>query len=211
MQFHRNSGVALLIGSLLMTVTMLLHPAGGSVEHLLKIANVIIISHAMAILAMPVCLVGFFGLTKTIGMERLLSLMALVFVTFGLVAGMLAGAINGLALPIYIMHYREADVATIESIKPILRYGSSLNHAFDYILIGTICLSVVLWSVEIIRTKKLPLWLGYFGIMLALAALVLLVSGFVLVDLRGFRVFVFGLVTWIVCAGVIMYRLPLRE
>jgi hypothetical protein len=201
MNFEKNAGIALLIGSFLMTVTMLLHPAGGNFEHLLSQTTIIIVTHVIAIAAMPVCSVGFHGLTRQLGSQSLLPVLGRAFSTFALIAGMLAGAINGLALPIYINRFKDADVATIEQIKPILKYGSALNHAFDYILIGGICMSVLLWSVEMIKQKKPSVNLGYFGILLTAAAVVMLVSGFAFTSLYGFRVFIFGLVGWLVWCG----------
>ncbi len=202
MNASAKTGVALLTGSFLLTVTMVLHPAGGSFEQLLSATRMIVISHAIAIAAMPVCYVGFKGLYTVVGKEKLLSQLAMAFVLFALIAGMLAAAINGLALPVFITRFADADAAMIETLKPFLKYGMSLNHAFDYILIGLLCLGVLLWSIETVKTKTLPAWLGYFGIGLVLTALLLLVSGFVFVNLYGFRVFVFGLVAWIVWAGV---------
>lgn len=206
MYHSKNAGIALLIGSFLLTVTMVLHPAGGNFEQLLKATTMIVISHAVAIAAMPVCYIGFKGLHQKLGNERLLSQLAMAFCMFGLIAGMLAGAVNGLALPVFINRFADADAATIETLKPVLKYGMSLNHAFDYILIGMFCLGVLLWSIEIIKAKKLPVWLGYFGIVLTLAAVVMLISGFVFVNLHGFRVFVFGLVAWIVWAAISLVK-----
>jgi hypothetical protein len=206
MNSEKNAGIALLISSFLLTVTMLLHPAGGSFEHLLGKTTIIIISHAIAITAMPVCYVGFKGLTQQLGTQLLLPMLGRAFSTFALIAGMLAGAINGLALPIYINRYKDADAATIENIKPVLKYGTALNHAFDHILIGGLCIGVLLWSVEIIKQKKLPVSLGYFGIVLIVAVVLMLASGFIFTSLSGFRVFVFGLVGWIVWCGLCLIK-----
>jgi hypothetical protein len=202
MNASAKTGIALLIGSFLLTVTMVLHPAGGSFEHLLKVTPIIIISHAIAIAAMPVFYIGFKGLHAVMDREKLLSQLAIAFALFALIAGMMAAAINGLALPVFINRFADADATTVETLKPILKYGMSLNHAFDYILIGMLCISVLLWSIEMVKAKKLSVWLGYFGIVLTLTAVVMLVSGFVFVTLYGFRVFVFGLMAWIVWAGV---------
>jgi hypothetical protein len=62
------------------------------------------------------------------------------------------------------------------------------------------------WSIAVFQTKKLAAWLAYFGIALSVIAVVMLLSGFVFVSLYGFRVFVFGLVSWIVCAGVLLIK-----
>jgi hypothetical protein len=206
MQFLKNAGYALLTGCLLITVTMVLHPAGGSIEKILKMKALLMGSHALAVLSMPFCLIGFWGFTKLLGSERFLPISAFAISLFGLIAGMCAGTINGFALPIYVQRFAEADAATIENIKPIIRYGAALNHGFDYIFIGAMCLSILLWSIAVLQTKKASKWLAYLGIVICIAAVAMLLGGFVFVDLYGFRVFVFSIVTWIVWAGVSLVK-----
>jgi hypothetical protein len=206
MNVEKNAGIALLISCFLMTVTMFMHPAGGSIEHLLRITNRIIITHSIAIVAMPFCFVGFWGLTKKLGTENFFSFTAMVVSGFGLIAGMCAAAVNGLVLPLYIQQYKDSPAEIIESIKPILKYGTSLNHAFDFIFIGALCLSILFWSIAMLQAKKLALWLGYFGIALSLLAIVMLAFGFVFVSLQGFRVFVYGVVVWLFLVSVLLIR-----
>jgi hypothetical protein len=207
-QFERNAGIALITGSLLLIVTMALHPVGGSIAHLLKITRVIIVSHSIALLALPFCLVGFWGLTRRIGTDNFFSITAFSVIAFGLVAVMGAAAVNGLALPVYLQNYKEADAATIESIIPLLRYNTALNHAFDFIYIGAVCISTLLWSIAIIITKRLPRWTAYLGILLSLALIVMLASGFAFTNLYGFRIFVISYVVWTLAIGSLLMRIP---
>lgn len=206
MQFEKNAGYSLFIGSLLIVATMVLHPAGGSIEHILKVKTMIIVTHSIAILSMPFCMIGFWGFTKKLGTENFFSLPAFATAVFGLIAAMGAGMVNGLALPLFLERYKDASAAVLESIKPVVKYGSALNHGFDYIFIGAMCLSILLWSIAVLQTKKVTAWLGYFGIVLTLLAIVLLVTGFVFVNLYGFRVFVFGVAAWIVWVSFVLMR-----
>jgi hypothetical protein len=206
MQVIKNAGYVLLAGCFLITITMVLHPAGGSVEKILKIKTLIIVTHAIAVLSMPFCMIGFWGLTKLLGSERLLPISAFAISVFGLIAVMCAGVVNGFALPLFVQRYAGADAETIESIKPVLRYGASLNHGFDYVFIGAMCLSILLWSIAILQTKPVTKWLAYLGIVICAAAIVMLFGGFEFVSLSGFRVFVFGIVAWIVWAGLSLVR-----
>ena len=68
--FEKKAGLALIVFTTLLIFTMVLHPTGGSVEHLLTIIPVIVITHAIAILSLPFALAGFWGLTKTIGTDN---------------------------------------------------------------------------------------------------------------------------------------------
>ncbi len=206
MQFEKNAGLSLLIGSILIVVTMVLHPAGGSIEQILKIKTLIIVTHSIAILSMPFCMVGFWGFTKKLGMEHFLSLPAFAIAVFGLIAAMGAAMVNGLALPLFLERYKDASAEVLESIKPIVKYGSALNHGFDYIFIGAMCLSILLWSIAVLQTKKAAVLLGYFGIVLTLMAIVLLATGFVFVNLYGFRLFAFGVAGWIVWVSFVLMR-----
>ena len=203
---HKTTGYALLFGSFLMIATMGLHPAGGDFQHLIKATTFIIVSHSLAIASVPLSIFGFWGLISRFNSHKSLSIAAFIFMAIGQFAALLAAAINGLALPIFINRYKDATPEFVESIKPILKYGSALNHAFDYILIGNICVAVFIWSILIVKTKQFPMWLGYLGIFLNIGLLILMLSNFNLVDLFGFRVFVFSLVIWILGVGVFQVK-----
>lgn len=204
--FEKSAGISLMVGSLLMVVTMLLHPAGGNLEHLIKTASVIIISHSIALLAIPFLAVGFWGLTKKLGTDNFFSVTAFAMVLLGLIAGMIAATVNGLALPIYIQNYKDTSPGIAASIKPILRNNISINQAFDFVFIGAICLSTLFWSIAIVLTKKIPVWIGYFGIILFIVVIGMLVSGFVFVNLHGFRLYILANVLWFGLIGMNLIR-----
>lgn len=205
-QHERLWGIALLAGSFLMVVTMVLHPVGGSWEQLLRIARMAVIAHAIGILSLPISLMGYRGLSKRLKGDYFFAETGKLFITFALIAGMVAAALNGLALPIFIEQFRDATPEVLENVRIALRYGMSLNHAFDYIMIGGMCLAILCWSVAILRTKAFPVWLAYLGILLSGTAVILALTGFYFVDLHGFRIFIFGVVIWTVCAAVLMVR-----
>ncbi len=204
--FKKHAGYALVIGSFFLIVTMALHPAGGSFEHLLKITKVIVVAHTIAILSVPIILFGFLGLHQSFNQARSLSTFAFIIMALGDIAVMNAAALNGLVLPMFINSYKDATPEVIEAIRPILKYNSTLNHAFDYIFIGATCLAILLWSVAILRTKNFPVWLAYFGILLNVGFLMGLLLDFNFVNLYGFRIFIFSLVGWIVAAGFLMIK-----
>lgn len=197
---------ALILGSFLMTVTMVLHPAGGSFEHLIRITTINVTAHSIAILSMPISIFGFWGAHKSFEKYRNLSLLAFITVALGHIAGIFAAAINGLTLPIFINQFKEATPEQIESTKLILKYNFALNHACDYILITFICIAILIWSAIILKTKAYPTWIAYLGIGLILGFLMGLVADFSFVNLYGFRIFIFGMVAWIIALGVSMIR-----
>src|SRR6266852_8164517 len=120
--FEKKAGLSLVVFTILLVFTMLLHPAGGSVEYLIRITGVIVITHAIAILSLPFGWIGFWGLTRKTGTDNFWSILAFAMISLGLVAVLFAAATNGLVLPLFLQYYKDATPDTITSLKPILRY-----------------------------------------------------------------------------------------
>jgi hypothetical protein len=199
--FEKKAGIALLIFSFLLIFTMVMHPAGGSIEYIIKITNLLMITHAIAIFSLPFGWIGFWGLTRKIGTGHFWPMLAFAMISIGLVAVMIAAATNGLIFPLYLQHYKNTTPEIIESIKPVIKYGFEINHAFDYIYTGAFCFAMLCWSIGILITKKLPVWIAWFGIVLAIAAAIIFISGMALNHLQGFRIFISSIVIWIVVIG----------
>lgn len=200
-QEQKGAGISLIIGSLLMIATMVLHPVGGDFNQLLRIVTIGIVSHSIAILSVPFIAYGFFGLTVRLKTTSFLSYTGFSIMFFGLVAVLIAAAVNGLILTDFVKSYEGASDETIAQIKPIFVFIRSFNHAFDYIFMSAICLAMLFWSFAIIKTKALSAWTGYFGILVAGTGIVLFISGVELLHLSGFRVFIFANVAWILAVG----------
>ena len=205
-QFERKTGFALIVFTILLVLTMVMHPAGGSVEHLIRISSLIVTTHSIAIFSLPFGLIGFWGLTRRIGTDNFWSMLAFGSISLGLVAVMIAAATNGLVMPVFLHNYENATPETIESIRPIMRYGFSINHAFDYIYTGAFLLSILCWSISILHTKKLPAWIGWAGGILVIIILGLVVAGPAANSLMGLRIFVSCIVIWILLVGIRLTR-----
>jgi len=139
---HKQAGLSLIVFTVLLVFTMLHHPSGGSMQHLGDIATMIIITHSVAILALPFGWIGFWGLTLKLGTDRFGSVLGFAMISLGLIAVLLAGATNGLVFPIFMQHYKDAPPETMTAIDPILRYSLAVNHAFDYVYTVAIGLAV---------------------------------------------------------------------
>ncbi|HEY8931095.1 MAG TPA: hypothetical protein VIM55_17960 [Mucilaginibacter sp.] len=200
------SGRALVLSAVLMTVTMIMHPAGGTFEHLQHIAAMIIITHSLAILSVPIALFGFWGLTKKLSVDDPLSVGAFITVCIGMFAVLMAAAFNGLALPLFIEQFHDPSAGIRNSLTLLLSYNNALNHSFDYIFIAGIVIAVTLWSVVIIKTKAFPVWVGYFGIFTCVMVVIGMTAGFIFVNLTGFRVFTAGLVVWMIIIGIMLKK-----
>lgn len=203
---RKKSGLALLVGAVLVIGTIALHPTGGEIKHLLAAANIIIVSHAIAILAIPLLAIGFWGITSKLGTNAFFSILAFCTMMLGLIAGMIAAAINGLALPIYILNHRESFLENEIFIYNIIRYNTAINQAFDYIFIGAISLAILLYSIAILQSKKFPIWIGYYGLSLMVIVALITVVGLSIVSLHGFSLFMIAIVIWILSMAISLYR-----
>lgn len=203
---QKQAGIALIAFTILLVLTMVLHPVGGSVERLIRISGLIIGVHALAIFSLPFGGLGFWGLTRQLGRERLLPLLGFIMACFGLIAAMLAASANGLIMPFFLQRYKDAEPAVIDSIQPVLRYSFMINLAFDYVYTIAFSLAIGCWSVSILRTRLLSVWLGWLGLAQMAAAVVTLASGVAVNHLMGFRLFVMTMVVWLVFVGVDLYR-----
>lgn len=179
---------------------------GGSVEYLIHIRNVILVTHIIAIASLPVGWVGFWGLTQAIGSDRILSLLAFSMASLGVLAALIAAATNGLILPIYLDHLKDLSAAGIESVKPILRYGAAINQAFDYIYTFSFCGAIICWCIGGLFTGCLPKWLAWMGIALSGVIVFVFAFGIAQQDLSGLRWFITGIVIWTVLAGYALAR-----
>ena len=206
-KFKQVSGYGLIIGSSLLVATMILHPAGGSIEQIVKSKTFFVSAHSLALLSLPFITFGFFGLTTFLTSRSRISFLALFFSIFGLVAAMIAGAVNGFALPLFLSKITEQsfDVYTITSI---IKYGFYINASMDYISLAFILIAISIWSMILIRDFKQIKWLGYYGLIIFFSGLITAVNGYNLAGLFLFRILVFAIVSWIILAA---YKLLIRS
>jgi len=204
-QSFKNQGISLVIFIALLLFTMVLHPAGGGFSYLSRASGRIIITHSIAIAAIPFGCIGFWGLTKKLGIGNFFSIAALAFILLGLAAVLLAATANGIVLPVFIHKYRDASPEFIESVKPILNYNFSVNIAFDYIYTGTFCIAILFWSIAILMTRRLASWIAYAGILLSALSIGIIILGLAS-RLQGLRIFFAAIILWILVVGMTMIK-----
>jgi hypothetical protein len=199
--FQRSAAICLLFGILLMIATMVLHPSGGSIEQIVRISSMVMISHSLAILSIPFLFFGFYGLSVLLLNKTKWTMLALSSAGFALVAVMLAGSINGIVLPMYALRYAGETGSNLEMVKRVVNYGFMLNKTMDYIFVGGFSLAQFIWSLHMIHNSSFPRWMGWLGVLLVLLILAASLLSFNLVDLLGFRIYVLGTAAWLLCAG----------
>jgi len=203
---YKSSGISLISGSLIIIVTMVLHPSGGSLEQIIKISKLITITHTLAIVCLPFILFGFYGLSKKLKDKWKLSVLALIIILFGLVAAMFAALVNGLTLPYFLKQYTTRLEETSAVLRPIVNYSFALNTPLDYIFITACCLSISIYSIVILRSNTFPKWIGYLGLFIMGLSLLGIFSNFVFTSLTGFRIFTFSLAGWLLASGISLIK-----
>jgi hypothetical protein len=98
----RKSGIALIVGSLGLLLTMAIHPGGVSsltaeqAQHLSIVSGA---AHSVAIVSILLLFLGACGLTRSIAAADRMSFAAIVTYGFATVAVMIAAAVSGFIFP----------------------------------------------------------------------------------------------------------------
>lgn len=202
-KFYKSSGIALMIGSFLLVATMVLHPIGADPASIMKIFNLAVFTHAMAIVAILFLGFGFLGLCKFLKDRYGFSSFAYVSLVMALIAGMFAGTINGLVIPFFVKKMVDMGQTNIDNI---VKFAFIFNKCLDYILVSGMSLAILIWSLLMINKKVFPTYLGYFGVLFNVAFLIGLAINFDYSTLTGFSVFVFAMVVWVVSTGYLLSK-----
>ncbi len=201
----RNAGQMLLAGSVGLLVTMVFHPPGGNIEYLIKTSTSIIASHSIALLAIPFFVTGFWGLSQLWKHASIVPILSFFIMFSAQLAGMIAGSINGLALPLFITNLRSPDPKN-EVLNLMVKNMLALNHAFDLVFLAGACASILLWSISIIKFKPIPGGVGYFGILMSVITLGVMVVESIEINLHTFRLFMSAYMIWTVWVAILLYK-----
>ncbi|UZR98099.1 hypothetical protein [Chondrinema litorale] len=205
-QFYRNAGISLITGAILIITTMVLHPTGGSLHHIIQITNIAMISHAIGIFSIPMLAFGFYGLSQYLLDKSKASTLAFLIMLLGLIAAMFAAIINGLTIPYFLNQYAENIEANENLLKAIIKFGFSFNKSLDYVFISACCLAILLYSIIIMLQNKMPKWIGIYGLLLILLTLIGLATSFVFTSVFGFSIFIFSIASWFLATGYLLTK-----
>jgi hypothetical protein len=202
-QFKKASGISLLTGAILATMTMAMHPIGGSLEEIAGRKGVFIFTHALALISIPFIAFGFWGLSTALETKSKISFLSLAVSCFGLIAVMAAGTLNGFVLPMFASNYSGStvDSAVLQAIRD---YGWLMGSSMDYIFITGLSIAMVIWSGIMIATGQLSKWLGYYGIVIVVVTVLGLLMKVNFTTNFGFGVYIFSLVSWLIAAALIL-------
>ena len=202
-QFKKASGVSLLTGAVLATITMVMHPVGGSLAEIAARKGVFIFTHSLALISIPFIAFGFWGLPTALVTKSRISFLSFAVSCFGLIAVMAAGTLNGFVLPMFASNYSgsKVDGAVLQAVRD---YGWLLGSSMDYIFISGLSLAIAIWSGIMIATGQLSKWLGYYGLLIVVVTVSGLLMKFNFTSDVGFGVFIFTLVSWLIIAAMLL-------
>src|SRR5436853_3927148 len=139
------SGLTLILGSICLLVTMALHPTGGSVERIVRLAGIARGTHSLALASIPLMFLGFLGLYHRLKAAEILAPAALVTLAFGYIAAMCAAVLNGLAAPAYAERYA-SDPTAQDTLRAVLTYNGYVNAGFAKVFMVAMAAAMILWS-----------------------------------------------------------------
>ena len=202
-QFKKASGISLLTGAILATITMAIHPVGGSLAEIAARKGVFIFTHSLALISIPFIAFGFWGLATALVTKSRISFLSFAVSCFGLIAVMAAGTLNGFVLPMFASNYAgsKVDGAVLQAVRD---YGWLLGSSMDYIFITGLSLAMAIWSGIMIATGQLSKWLGYYGLLIVVVTVSGLLMKFNFTNDVGFGVFIFTLVSWLIIAAILL-------
>jgi len=210
----RVSGLALIVGSAGMIITMSLHPTGHDLlapGQLAPIARLAVAVHALALMSMPVLFYGALGLAQHLGARERFSLAALVAYGFALVAGMNAAVFSGLVAPRLARNISESEPSAAEAWRIAFHFNGALNQGFAMVLVVASSLAILLWSVSMLRSAVLSRGVAIYGCILGPLTMIAVLSGHLRLDVHGFGLVVLGQTVWLIIVGMKLCRVETRD
>lgn len=210
MNDNRLGGVALIIGAVTGMITMTLHPVTGGGHPITpaqfeKLATLMIGVHVLAIAGVPFSFLGALALTRRLDSPERLAITGLVVYALALVAVMIAPALSGL-VGTEIIRHMIAQGGGNEQWRTLTVYNHLINQAFAQIFVVGSSAAIVLWSFRIVKSRMLPIALGFYGVLLGPAIVIAMATGQLHLDVHGFGLITFSQALWFITSGVLLLR-----
>ncbi|MDP3803304.1 hypothetical protein [Brevundimonas sp.] len=201
---HSKAGsAALIFGWTAYIALMAVHPThlgGPSLGHV-DLNDAV---HWTALLIIPVLASGYVGMARGLDLSRPLPLLGLCFMLVSLVAGMIAGTLNGLVMPEVLGSTAEQETSanSLEALRHLVWWTNQGFAAVHYTLaaVGT-----GLFGLAWMRQPG-GRGLGITGVVIAAGFLAWLATGLWRPDVHGALIVVLATGAWTISAGFAMRR-----
>jgi hypothetical protein len=205
----RLSGWALIVGSVGILVTLVLHPNERGLfdpTQTESVGRTTIVVHSIALFALPLLFMGAVGFYRRIGWNSSVALAGLIIYGFALVAMLNAIVIDGLVTPGLARAIVNAGPGGSEGWKIALNHNGLLDAAFMNVFLMASSLAIALWSVAIVRTGAVARVIGILGFLLSAGTIIALVTGLLSRNLHLFLLALVGQAIWFLSNGVQLCR-----
>jgi hypothetical protein len=204
---ERMSGVALIAGSVVIIITMTLHPSGRIAPgNAAQAARMFVAVHSLVLFSLPVMFLGAWGMSRRVATAGRLPIVALVTYTFALAAIMNSAVAGGLVVSSVLRQLVAAAPGTTEAWQVLFRYNGWVDESFAQVYVVASSLAILLWSASIVRSRALPRALGIYGCILGPLTLIAIFSGLLNLAAHGFGLVVFGQALWFTITGALLCR-----
>ncbi len=192
-------------------ITMSLHPVAhhGAIlpppQALARLALLDRAVHGLALAGVVTVFLGAMTLTQRLAAPNRRALAALVVFGFATVAIMIAGAMSGFVGADILSRMVEGD-PKLESRWMMLDYSFRINQAFAALYTVGTCAAIFLWSLEIVRTRRLAPELGWYGLLLGPVVVLTLFTGNLPLNVHGMGLVALTQSIWFIAAGCMLIR-----
>lgn len=206
---YRRAGQCLMAGILLPLLVLGLHPTAPELleesgSHLATVNHLV---HGVALVAQPLLLLGLIVLTWHLGWS-LTATGAFVVYCLGVVAIVMAALMSGFVASDVIAQLRIADPQAAGDLRGLLGYTHILNQAFAKLSVIAAGAAIILWSVDIGRTRTLSRAVCVAGLAIGAVLVFGILSGELALNVKGMLVATGLHALWLALVAIHLHRLP---
>lgn len=206
MQRELLGGLLLIIAPVLTVLIMVIHPTGQDLsENFEHGAMVNRLVHGTALLAVPLIFLGLLALSRRLNHPDS-AVAGLVAYGVTVVAWMLAGVASGFVQTELFVELQDAGEAKTGMLHTLSHFTFAFNQSFAVIGVFTSSAALCLFSLAMLRTRRFPVPLAWFGMVTAVGLLLAHLSGHLILDVHGFGLVVLVQTFWLVWSGIALIR-----
>ncbi|MBS1720170.1 MAG: hypothetical protein JST35_06970 [Armatimonadetes bacterium] len=197
----RLAGWSLVLGSVLSILAVAMHPVGGSIEKIAKMAGPMNTMHGVALALIGLWTFGLFASLAVKLKSEPVRLMAQVTGGMSMIAAFFAGTINGFVVPSIAVRATEngTDLTAADSM---IHAFFAFNRTLDKVFLLAAMAMIATVSSELFKGKKLTRVTGWFGGIVSVTSATAIAFGVNVLNVKSFGLLVLALCAWSVMFGL---------
>lgn len=210
MHSGKITGAALIAGAIGGVGTMVIHPVGGhlgtSPQELQAAADMTRIAHAIALVAMPLMLVGYADFSRRLGFQRASATAGLVFQAFAIMAVLSAALMSGMVMGELLDSAARPGHHGAAHLQGQMHYTHVLNQAYAAVYTAASAAAMAAWSLGLWAARKMR-GLAVLGVAVAAGqVLFMAIGGDDALSVHGFMIIIIAQAAWAVGIGPALLR-----